>query len=57
MTHLPFIAAAYGLTLALAVWLGAGATWRLSRARRQLAAFEAQAGIRQRDGRGPGAPT
>ncbi len=57
MTHLPFIAAAYGLTLALAVWLGAGATWRLSRARRRLAAFEAQAGIRRRDGRGPGAPT
>jgi hypothetical protein len=49
MTHLPFIAAAYGLTLALAVWLGASAMLRLSRAKRRLEAYEAQAGIRRRD--------
>ena len=41
MTHLRFIAAAYGLTLALAAWLGVGATLRLSRARSRLAALEA----------------
>ncbi len=57
MTHLPFIAAAYGLTVALAVWLGASATLRLSRAKRRLIAYEAQAGTRRRDGRGTGEPT
>ena len=56
MTHLPFIAAAYGLTVALAVWLGASATLRLSRAKRRLTAYEAQAG-RHRDGRGTGEST
>ncbi len=48
MTHLRFIAAAYGLTLALAAWLGVGATLRLSRARARLAAVEAGAGRRSR---------
>ncbi len=46
MTHLPFIAAAYGLTLALAAWLGIGAALRLSRARNRLAAVEGGAGRR-----------
>ena len=47
MTHLPFIAAAYGLTLGLAAWLGVGASLRLSRAKRRLAAYEAQVGRRR----------
>ena len=47
MTHLPFIAAAYGLALALAAWLGIGTALRLSRAKRRLAAYEAQAGRRR----------
>ncbi len=54
MTHLPFIAAAYGLTLALAAWLGIGAALRLSRARTRLAAVEGGAGrrsARSREGR------
>ena len=42
MTHLPFIAGAYGLTLLLAAWLAVAAAWRLSRARRRLEALEAQ---------------
>ncbi len=56
VTHLPFIAAAYGLTLALAAWLGVGAALRLSRARRRLAAVEADGGrrsTRAREGRRP----
>ena len=48
MTHLPYIASAYALTLTLAAWLGIGAALRLSRARRRLAAYEAQAGRRPR---------
>ncbi len=52
MTHLRFIAAAYGLTLALAGWLGTGAALRLSRARRRLAAAEAGTGRRPRSGGG-----
>lgn len=52
MTHLPFIAAAYGLILGLAAWLGAGAALRLSRARRRLAAYEAGSGTRRRGGAG-----
>ena len=43
MTHLPFIVAAYAITLSLAAWLSVGAALRLSRARRRLAAFEAGA--------------
>ena len=49
MTHLPFIAAAYGLTLALAAWLSVGAAFRLARARRRLAALEAASGRRTRE--------
>jgi len=40
VTHLPFIAAAYGLTAAVALWLSLGATLRLRRARRRLAAVD-----------------
>ena len=43
MTHLPYIAAAYGLTLVLAVWFSAAATTRLSRARQKLAAVDPRA--------------
>ena len=40
MTHLPFVAAAYGLTLAVALALSVGAATRLARARRRLAAID-----------------
>ena len=40
MTHLPFIAAAYGLTLAVSLWLSLGAAFRVKRARRRLAAVD-----------------
>ncbi len=49
MTHWPFIAAAYALAIALASWLAIGASLRLSRARRRLAAAETS-GRRRRDG-------
>ena len=42
MTHLPFIAASYALTLAVAAWLAISATVRLSRAQRRLQAIEAR---------------
>ncbi|GBQ88742.1 hypothetical protein AA13595_2469 [Gluconacetobacter johannae DSM 13595] len=48
MTHLPYIAAAYGLTIGLAVLLGATAALRLRRARARLAAIDRPA----RAGRG-----
>ncbi len=38
MTHLPFIAAAYGLTIAAGLFLSLQAAFRLRRARRALAA-------------------
>ena len=44
MTHLPFIAAAYGITLSLAFWLAISAARRLRRARRRLHAYEAEGG-------------
>ncbi|MBB2196126.1 MAG: heme exporter protein CcmD [Gluconacetobacter sp.] len=40
MTHLPYIVAAYGMTIGLAVILGTGAALRLRRARARLAAIE-----------------
>ena len=40
MTHLPYIAAAYGLTLAVAAWLIADAATRTARARKRLAALD-----------------
>ena len=40
MTHLPYIAGAYGLTLLLAVVYGVSAMTRLSRVRRKLAAID-----------------
>ena len=38
MTHLPFIAGAYGLTVAVSLWLSLGVAFRVKRARRRLAA-------------------
>ena len=48
MTHLPYIAGAYGLTLALAAWLSLSAMLRLSRARTRLRAVEQGARTRGR---------
>ncbi len=36
MTHLPYIIPAYGLTIAIVVWLGVDAWLRTRRARRTL---------------------
>ncbi|MDG6094565.1 hypothetical protein LOC54_05470 [Acetobacter sp. AN02] len=41
MTHLPYIAAAYGLAVSVAVWLSCGAVIRLRKARARLAVLEA----------------
>ena len=43
MTHLPYIAAAYGITLVLAVAYGVAAATRLATARRRLAAVDPRA--------------
>ncbi len=43
MTHLPYVAAAYGLTMAVAGWLIADAAVRTARARRRLAALDPRA--------------
>ena len=40
MTHLPFIAGAYGLAVAAASWLSITAALRLRRVRRRLLALE-----------------
>ncbi len=40
MTHLPFIAASYGLTIAAIVFFGLSSMLRLGRARRILATAE-----------------
>lgn len=40
MTHLPYIVAAYGLTLAVVAWLGIDAWQRTRAARRRLAAID-----------------
>jgi hypothetical protein len=40
MDHLPYIAAAYGLFLVMALWLGIGAWQRTARAQRKLAAVD-----------------
>lgn len=47
MTHLPYIAAAYLLTVAVVLWLGLGAQRRLTRARRRLAALDPRAARRR----------
>ncbi|GBQ37298.1 hypothetical protein HLH34_08560 [Gluconacetobacter azotocaptans] len=49
MTHLPYIATAYGMTIGLAVLLGTTAALRLRRARARLAAIDrpARAGRRE----------
>jgi hypothetical protein len=51
MTHLPFIVAAYALTLGVAAWLATGAALRLARARRRLQATEARDGAAARSRR------
>ena len=43
MTHLPFVAGAYGLTVAAGAWLSVSAALRLRRARRRLAAVDPRA--------------
>ena len=43
MTHLPFILAAYGLTVVVVVWLGVDAWRRTVRARRRLAVIDPRA--------------
>ena len=40
MTHLPFVAAAYALTVAVGLFLSVSAALRLRRAGRRLAAVE-----------------
>ncbi len=44
MNHLPYIAAAYGLGLAVILWLVVDAVVRTARARRRLAAIDPRAG-------------
>ncbi len=44
MNHLPYIAGAYGLTLAVILWLSIDAAVRTARARRRLAAIDPRAG-------------
>ena len=46
MTHLPYIAASYGLALFVLVGLGLGARLRLRAARRRLAAIDPRQGAR-----------
>ncbi|NLI26347.1 MAG: heme exporter protein CcmD [Acetobacter sp.] len=41
MTHLPYILAAYGLTVAVTGWLSISAVLRLKKAQKRLAALEA----------------
>jgi hypothetical protein len=40
MNHLPFIAASYGIFVAVAVYLSADAAWRLGKTTRKLAALD-----------------
>ena len=46
MTHLPFIAAAYGLAILIAGGFSIAAWRRMRRAARQLAAIDPRAGAR-----------
>ncbi len=48
MTHLPFVAGAYGLTVAAGAWLSVSAAFRLRRARRRLAAVDPRARRQER---------
>jgi len=48
MSHWPYIAAAYGLSLAVVLWLVTDATLRTARARRRLAAVDSRAAERRR---------
>ncbi|MBE7210614.1 MAG: heme exporter protein CcmD [Gluconacetobacter diazotrophicus] len=47
MTHLPFIVAAYGLTLGAFAVLGMGSAVRLRRATRRLRAVDPRGGTRR----------
>ncbi|MGI4747053.1 MAG: heme exporter protein CcmD [Janthinobacterium lividum] len=42
MTHLPYVAGAYGVTLAMGLYLSIAASMRLRRARRRLDAVDAR---------------
>ena len=53
MTHLPFVAGAYGITVAAGAWLSVSAAMRLRRARRRLAAAGTRA-PRRSQGRSQG---
>ncbi len=44
MTHLGYIAASYGLAVAIVLWLSISAWLRTGRARRKLAAIDPRAG-------------
>ena len=44
MTHLPYVAATYGLALAVLAGLGGGARLRLRAARRRLSAIDPRMG-------------
>ncbi len=46
MNHLPYIAGAYGITLAVILWLSLDIVLRTARARRRLAALNPRAGQR-----------
>ena len=48
MTHLPFIAASYGLAVLVLGWFGAGAWLRVGSARRRLAAIDPRRGRGER---------
>ena len=40
MTHLPFVAGSYGLTVLVLAWFGVGAWLRTAAAKRRLAAID-----------------
>lgn len=51
MTHLPYIAGSYGVTVAAILFFAVSTTMRLGRARRQLAVAEAARPAREGRGR------
>jgi hypothetical protein len=51
MTHLPFIAAAYALGVAVPLWFGLAAWTRLRAAIRRLAVVDPRPGMREGVGR------
>ncbi len=48
MNHLPYIAAAYGVAVAVIAWLSVDAVLRTRRARRRLAAIDPRASLDER---------